>query len=243
MRVTRNLHAVTITGADDAVDPSALAELSRAFPFVEWGILHSDTRRGTSRYPSDRWLCEIVQLSGYRGLKLSAHLCGKLARDVLFGAPGWALPDPRAWQRVQLNGFSDGKVYAQGAELSDRLHRCFGTEVIYQCADARAAQVASMLISENNGRGGILIDASGGRGVRAPHIVWPAVPGMARVGYAGGIAPDNVVETCEALAAYPEKTWIDLESGARTDDKFDLDKVHAVLESCLPYVAEEKLAQ
>ena len=37
MKLTR----VTITGADDSVEPRALAELSEAFPFVEWGLLMS----------------------------------------------------------------------------------------------------------------------------------------------------------------------------------------------------------
>ena len=113
-----NITTVTISGADDGVDQAALAQLSKEFPYVEWGILHSASRRGTPRYPSERWLCELIQLSGYRRLRLSAHLCGTLARDVLRGAPGWELPDCRAWQRVQLNGFSSEMVLAQSVQLN-----------------------------------------------------------------------------------------------------------------------------
>lgn len=40
------LTRVTITGADDAVEPAELQALSHEFPFVEWGILHSYKRFG-----------------------------------------------------------------------------------------------------------------------------------------------------------------------------------------------------
>ena len=48
------LTTVTITGADDRVDPWELARLSEEFPHVEWGVLISTGRAGTPRYPSTR---------------------------------------------------------------------------------------------------------------------------------------------------------------------------------------------
>ena len=35
------LTKVTLTGADDFTDPKRLIEISREYPFVEWGILFS----------------------------------------------------------------------------------------------------------------------------------------------------------------------------------------------------------
>jgi hypothetical protein len=35
------LKTVTITGADDAVDPEELLQIQQRYPFVEWGILLS----------------------------------------------------------------------------------------------------------------------------------------------------------------------------------------------------------
>lgn len=46
---------VTITGADDDVDPSALEDLSDEFPFVEWGILRSAKREGPD-YMRMKWM-------------------------------------------------------------------------------------------------------------------------------------------------------------------------------------------
>ena len=50
-----------------------------------------------------------------------------------------------------------------------------------------------------------------------------------RMGYAGGIGPDNVVDVLRDIGPV-RPTWIDMESGVRTGDKFDLAKVRRVLE-------------
>ncbi|NUB09040.1 hypothetical protein FBZ85_1065 [Azospirillum brasilense] len=71
-----------------------------------------------------------------------------------------------------------------------------------------------------------LFDRSAGEG-RAPEE-WPRHSGGARlVGHAGGIGPGNVVEVLKPIAATgPDR--LDMESGGRTDDWLDLDKVEAV---------------
>lgn len=77
--MTNYLHTVTITGADDAVDPRHLFELSREFPYVEWAILRSIGRVGTNRYPSEAWLHELGhEALKHRDARFAAHLCGEL---------------------------------------------------------------------------------------------------------------------------------------------------------------------
>jgi hypothetical protein len=75
---------------------------------------------------------------------------------------------------------------------------------------------------------GWLFDASGGRGV-APQA-WPRHPGRVSVGYAGGIGPENVREVLAAIGA-TGPYWIDMESGVRTDDRFDIGKCERVCEA------------
>jgi phosphoribosylanthranilate isomerase len=68
-----------------------------------------------------------------------------------------------------------------------------------------------------------LFDRSGG--------LWPPHPGGDRlVGYAGGIGPDNVADVLEQIGA-TGPYWIDMESGVRTDDRFDLGKCRRVCEA------------
>lgn len=55
-----------------------------------------------------------------------------------------------------------------------------------------------------------------------------------KVGYAGGFNPDNVAEKLSFLMENSQvgDFWIDMESGVRTDDWFDTDKVRRVLRIC-----------
>ena len=70
-----------------------------------------------------------------------------------------------------------------------------------------------------------LYDRSGGRGVPPKRLPkWHESNGF--VGYAGGIGPGNVIDVLKGITA--EDFWIDMESGVRTDDWFDLDKVEDV---------------
>ena len=48
-------------------------------------------------------------------------------------------------------------------------------------------------------------------------------------GYAGGISPENVVETVKSITEICETDfWIDMETGIRTNDKFDITKCEEV---------------
>ena len=105
-------------------------------------------------------------------------------------------------------------------------------QFIIQYTDRRAGLLPALAGLPNHA---ILFDASAGRGV-APEG-WPApLPGHF-CGYAGGINPDNVAGHIDKIAAAgAQDTWIDMESGVRTDDRFDLDKVRRVLKIAEPFV-------
>ena len=75
----------------------------------------------------------------------------------------------------------------------------------------------------------VLHDASGGRGI-AGNFDKP-LPNLDMPGFAGGITTENVADKINSIMDYNlDCFWIDMESGVRTYDKFDLDKVEAVLE-------------
>jgi hypothetical protein len=225
------VQSVTITGADDNVDPEQLVRLTEQFPIVEWGILFSATRAGTPRYPSREWVEALLKVRrGHQGLRLSAHLCGSLTRNFLGGLG--SLPTDWApavhtgrFGRLQLNGWGTCHVAADAY----RALRVLGwVQIILQsgseevlgrdCADAewigRNAQV--------------LFDASGGTG-KAP-TSWPSTVGFERLGFAGGINPSNVRGVIDALGTRAPY-WIDMESGVRdAADRLDLNAVFDVLQ-------------
>ena len=74
----------------------------------------------------------------------------------------------------------------------------------------------------------MLLDKSGGQGIDTP-IGAPAYAPKVHLGFAGGINPDNVIDKMrEITRLHVGRFWIDMESGVRTDDRFDLDKVEDV---------------
>ena len=198
------LTRVTITGADDEVDPKALVGLSREFPFVE---------------------AEKV--------RLSAHLCGAEARRAMV-AEVWV--PFRAFQRYQLNGYSHGQLTDRFLSLAAGWGHI---EFILQVRDEASVMDAALdAVRIGPTRTSLLFDPSGGRGVET--FRWATPPLGVRMGYAGGIKPENVLDVLKEIGVVDAPFWIDLESGARDDsNQFSLTRVRSLLEKVAPFVVSE----
>lgn len=221
-----NLRGITITGADDQVEPRDLVSLSLDYPMVEWGILRSEKRRGTPRCPSDKWIREFYLANWNWPIRTAHHLCGSYARHALEGLDqnvDWA-DNISARSRIQLNGYTQFVRGGGALNLRHWTQQCYA--IILQCTDAAAVTTPDLSGSTGGSEIQTLFDPSGGRGV--PQVGWPNFGRPC--GYAGGIGPNNVAETIYSLEALGIEYWIDMESGVRTDDRFDLGKVKIVLE-------------
>lgn len=221
---------VTITGADDSVDPHDLLELYEELRFVEWGILMSETREGSPRYPTRSWVEQVCRLPSIR---LSAHLCGTLSAIVGYGKT--PLMDT-AFSRSQLNGWDFTGGLASGG-LATRISAQGHEWIIHaRCQENLLKTVITALTlnyRSGSSKVSVLYDESWGRGVMPR--TWPRAPLGARVGYAGGITPANVCsvldQICSANPDDERSFWIDVESGVRDEhDRLDLNKVRSVLE-------------
>lgn len=231
------LTQVTVTGADDAVYPADLVALSREFPFVEWGILMSVSRAGTPRYPSRKWMIGLENVAKQitrhsdKPLQLSAHFCGEVARHALLNKLH-DFPVIERVQRIQINGYvpvlNDIVAFAKAMP-------CY--QIILQVRAEAELQTAA--IEATSGAMNLLFDPSGGRGIEP--FKWPRAPCGDRMGYAGGITPDNVKDVVRRIYEDTGFTtgdfWIDLESGARDEnDRFDLARVRKLLENVSPLI-------
>ena len=223
---------VTITGADERTRPYDLCELYDDFPFVEWGILCSHSREGKDpRYPSRAWIEKLLDRSK-PNLPLAGHLCGKFAREAVHGPFTWAINRHQQFTRftrLQLNGV---QVAPSTLDLVSTLSAEIEKTFVLQINDFDC--FASGYVFPPKESVEFLVDASGGRG--KPLDCFSAPPDDVLAGYSGGIGPDNIREVLERLTAIESDHyfWIDMESGVRTDDWFDLAKV----EACLKIAAE-----
>jgi hypothetical protein len=91
-----------------------------------------------------------------------------------------------------------------------------------------------------------LFDSSGGNGLYDDTLFYTEPILDYYTGYAGGINCENVESICKiitehkptTLAYHPNNTncWIDLESGVRTNNEFDLEKVETILKITSKFV-------
>lgn len=253
--MTTNIHpfCVSITGADDAVRIEDLVALSHHFPFVEWAILHFPAKEGKARNPTAAWRAKLASARREHGLKTALHLCDEHVFWMLLSTTyDKHLPfienDLRVYDRVQVNinargkGFTSGEVVSVYTTLA-----CHGARLILQQHDGTTTAIetylsgmslGSLARSAHAGDISVLLDASRGKGIApdtwAPPLVRAGQP--LHTGYAGGISPENIEAVLDATESavreygQPDaRYWLDMETGVRTDNQFDLKKVEQVL--------------
>lgn len=223
------INKVTITGADDKTDIKDLVVLTEKYPFVEWGILFSNSR-GKQRYPSENWVKEVTKLN----LPLSAHFCGWWARQVLEEGNYSLIEQAEGFSRIQLNY---NFARSRGWKLKDLIEWAEESpkDIILQLNKSNKPIISDL---EPPKAINFLYDASGGRGT----VIGAIEPPMdgSYTGYAGGLSVENIDHICKLITESDDgedtEVWIDLESGARTNDEFDLTKVEEILRISSKYI-------
>lgn len=231
------LDCVTITGADDSIEPEALLPITEKYPFVEWGILFSGKQQGTARYPSYNWLGRLKTVAPNIP-RLCAHLCGQWVRELVLSGKGtwWDRYQDLAscFRRIQLN--FHGQYHKAGEGFVGELRRLGNHEFIFQ-HDGVNDSLISTFTNTPRLRVFPLFDRSGGAGIVPKE--WPK-PIWKYQGYAGGLGPENIVDEIKRIgdAVGNSRIWIDMETRVRSEDdlKFDLSKVERCLEAAAPFV-------
>ena len=236
------LKHITFTGIDAKTDIKDLIDIQCEFPIAEFGILTSyHWYENGNRYPEVRTMKPTLL---HLGLNLSLHVCGSAANDAAFGSyenihfmTYGMLP---YFDRIQLN-------IANHRDNPPRVFESlYQQEVIIQQRDLNNLTLFEETLKKwklGKGTVSVLLDASGGRGIDTPFKVLPNDGKSFKVGYAGGINPDNVGEKLHYLLTKSEvgDFWIDMESGVRTDDWFDTSKVRHVLAICKEVIKDLKI--
>ena len=215
------LKKITFSGIDTQTKISDIKKLYEKYPFIEFAFLYSQQAnpKGQGRYPRP------VILKGYKnaGVPMALHLCGKIAHDLAHDGD-WSVVYKELdgymglFNRIQMNiprtnKFSKEITFPEDKQIIIQLHE--GTEAFFDTYKNLDNIVG-------------LQDSSGGHGV--VETEW-CLPETEPFGYAGGIAPENVVETVKAINEICDTDfWIDMETGIRTNDKFDIRKCEEICE-------------
>ena len=233
-----NLCHITFTGIDARTDVRALHEIQREFHIAEFGVLVSNNwKENGNRFLDPGKIGCLRKRQNERTLNLALHLCGSAAHEAAIGH--WdkveqyqqmglsnGIFNTGLFQRVQLNiaGRKDNPVRV----CPPAFPNC---EIIIQQKSVYDMDLYIETHKVYPFPFSVLLDASGGQGIDTP-IMAVGDPHH-KVGYAGGFNPDNVADKLSYLLEHDTYDfWIDMETGVRTDDWFDLNKVVKVLQIC-----------
>ena len=221
-----NIKKVTFTGADDKTDPNELIKISHDYPFVEWGILFPSY--GFSRFPSDKWVKELVDLSRGTDINLSAHFCEPWVEDIITNGDhldfirdylGHGVFD--AFKRIQFN-FHGLAYQLLDSRLANILKRYTKKQFIFQ-ADNLNSWIGLSVEAPNVA---LLLDNSHGAGVFTNE--WKTFPKP--FGFAGGLNIDTLpLAIMEWTKLQDHVEWIDMETGVIDKDGFSIPKVKEIL--------------
>lgn len=222
-----NLTSVCFNGIDVNTDLRKLAQVQCHYPYAEFGIILSrNWGENGNRYLDPTYLEKIAGV----GLNLSAHLCGEIARQAIRDnwEPALELCGGHfgIFRRTQLN-IANSKVNPETLHFEHIPENI--KEVIIQQRPDNMELYREYYEREKNPRVTILFDASGGTGADGDFV---AHNEFTRAGYAGGLKPDNIRKKRKQLLDSMEENhsfWLDMESGVRTDDWFDIEKIENVL--------------
>lgn len=238
---------VTITGIDDGVKHSDILEMTKKYPFVEWGILTSLQKTGSERYPSYEWTKRLFEVMPSIKKNFSLHICGGISIDLVspyHRRPNWGGFNSllrENFGRIQINMNIRRIKEANFQLFSERifkLRQFYGVVPIIQHNKSNSELWKYLAVY--GVFPDILFDSSGGRGNISQIIPTPITGYFC--GYAGGLNPDNIVNTLFELNGIWKEgvAWIDVETGVRNDkNQLDLEKVDDFLNKCKPFTLEE----
>lgn len=225
---------VSFAGIDEHTNLNELEALTEygkeAGITVEFGVLLSgrNGEDGNNRYPSIEFIKQLVG----RNLNLSLHLCGKYTSEIMKHGTlegvkellGEELFD--SFQRIQIN------VVGRKTKAPDLSFE--GKEIIIQTnlSEEHSAIRFNYYYTGEHGKVVFLSDVSGGRGEQGNYQNY----GTPWQGYAGGINPDNVLNVIAEInnsLCENQEYWIDLESGCREDDWFNVEKCKDIITSII----------
>mmetsp|Transcript_19825 Transcript_19825/g.35249 ORF Transcript_19825/g.35249 Transcript_19825/m.35249 type:complete len:318 (+) Transcript_19825:189-1142(+) len=247
------LHAVGFCGVDETVDPLALAEISGATPWAEWGVLFRPEKEGQPRFPGKEWVEKLAAAARANGSQLAAHLCSSRCEEVLRGDCTFVQSlYELGFRRVQVNatsanGVDSSNLAAQVDSLLSSIRAAPGIEWILQRNTETQPLWEPILAlgeADRPSNMSVLFDDSVGTGVERQTFPCPTTARGLPCGYAGGLGPKNIRSILERMHDSVggsfntlRAPWVDMESSLRSvdaatsEDTFSLENVKQCIQN------------
>ena len=207
---------LTFTGIDAKTDLEAVMRIGLRHPEVEFAVLVGSKTGmdGSNRYPGLDVVRDFRCRANDANVRCAIHLCGRYSRAVM---KQQYVRESFGFDRIQVNA---SRYDMPAVEEFKRRFVAIGVHVIVQWRTLNTDKRYPGIV--------FLYDESCGRGIDSIKT-WPLRPLFG--GFAGGLCAANIHEAVGyvRMIARPG-SWLDMETGVRTDDWFDLAKVEEVID-------------
>ena len=237
-----NFKYCTLTGVDDHTNLSQLENIAKRYEFSEWGFLYSLNNNQETRYPNVFNIKKAL-FSLDKNIHLSIHYCGKTVTELLTNEKSearnlFSIIASRKG-RIQLNFNYLRKEPLIDLSLLENFISKSPIKIIIQYNKNNAIVMQKLKHLKNIQ---FLLDESGGNGIERQN--WPNSPDDIDFGYAGGINNQNIENVLLNIEKNYKlndqfKTWIDMESSLRVEDKFDLTISEEILKKITNFLKQE----
>lgn len=219
-----DIRYVSLTGADDNTAHKDLAQLTEQYPKVEWALLMFPERDGLARNPTKAWRDTFHAM---KFPQTALHLCGSAIERFAEENPA-LLNEIESFKRVQINLKPNRATIELVEKLTRVVEKFPQLQFITQYNDVNGEYFKYWNPISNHA---YLFDGSLGKGVKPEQ--WQAPVLNKFCGYAGGLSPDNIEAELVKISQVTQghTIWIDMESGIRSEDQFDLHKANKILEA------------
>ena len=215
---------VSFIGIDKKTDIDRLLRIAEKYPDVEFGFLCSASMTNTdqnNRYPK----LVLLQKLKNKKINLSLHVCGKLARTV---CQTGNFEEVKKFVGSYFDMFDRIQLNVVGSRFKTLITDTCGKQIVIQTnlSEPKSKATYEAFREANIDNIVFLSDNSGGKGLE---VDFDYFEGLDYQGFDGGLKPENILDRKEEIDILWEKDyWLDMESGVRTDDWFDLDKVEDI---------------
>lgn len=226
---------LSITGADNLVSIDALQLMTQQFPQLELAILYFPEKENQFRNPGLDWRNEFF--SKIPKENTAIHLCGQQVFETILSdefKQSQLLSELKKTQRVQININARKDIFSHTdiQNIYSTLLQ-YDLNLILQYHERSKDWILPFIANKELQNIHILLDASLGKGVAPEKFEIPKELQSLNypIGFAGGLNPDNISNIYNQVKPFNlPKYWLDLESGCRTDNIFDLIKAQKLCE-------------
>lgn len=220
---------LSITGPDNLVKQESLKLLTDKYSNLEFALLYFPEKENQNRNPGVEWRNKFFSIIPKKNTAI--HLCGKEVFDTILSEEfekSQLFTELKKANRIQININARKDIFTHKEVQSIySILLSYHFTLILQYHERSKDWILPYIKNNSVENIHVLLDSSLGKGIAPKEFTFPEDLKNINcpIGFAGGFNPENIKNFHEQIKQFKlSKYWLDLETGSRTNDIFDIKK-------------------